>query len=178
MASLLSGSWGRAAGTSDEIDAELIGFLVRLPRDGMSLPPASPVTAAVEVPNEQGGPRLTFPVEFGARTEVVLRVGHLRDGDLVVLEGVLGKDRLRVRQVRDVDVAELRGRLSLPRGPLSIAPATDQLIDVFLDGGPTLPVSLLLTPRTTAPRTSLRDGQVVTLAVVFGRRIVVDLETR
>ncbi len=178
LASLLPGLWWSAASSTDEIEAELIGFLIQLPRDGLRLPPASALMAAVEVPNEQGGPRLVFPVEFGARTEVALRAKHLRGGELVVLEGVLGKGRMRVLQIRDVEVAEFRGRVSLPSGPLSLPPTTDQLIDVFLDGAPTLPVSFLLTPRTTAPRTTLRDGQTVNLAVVLGRRIVVDLETR
>ena len=46
----------------------------------------------------------------------------------------------------------------------------------MLDGA-RLPVGFLLTPRTTAPRTTLRDGQPVGLAVVVGGRVVVDLET-
>jgi hypothetical protein len=49
-------------------------------------------------------------------------------------------------------------------------------VDVMLDGA-SLPVSFLLTPRTTAPRTTLRNGQPVSLAVVVGGRVVVDLET-
>lgn len=177
-ASLLSGVWWQTARGADEIEAELIGFLTQLPRDGLRLPPASAVAAALEVPNEQGGSRLVFPVEFGRRTEVGLRANPLlRGGELVVLEGVLGKGRLRVLQIRDVEVAEFKGRVSLPGGPLSLPPTTDQLIDVFLEGASTLPVSFLLTPRTTTPRTSLRDGQRVSLAVVLGHRIVVDLET-
>jgi hypothetical protein len=178
IAGLLPGGWSSVATSSDEIEAELIGFLVQLPRDGLHLPPPSVVAAALEVPNEQGGPRVVFPVEFGARTEVTLRASHVRDGELVVLEGVLYPGRLRVLHVREVDVAEFRGRVSLPGGPLSLPPTTDQLVDVFLDGSPTLPVAFLLTPRTTSPRMSLRDGQPVSLGVVIGRRLVVDLETR
>ena len=102
----------------------------------------------------------------------------MRGGDLVVLEGVLYPGRLRVLHVREVDVAEFRGRLSLPDGPLPLPPTADQLIDVRLDGGASLPVTFLLTPRTTSPRTSLRDGQPVSLTVVVGRRLVVDLEAR
>ena len=176
IASLLPGGWSSVATGSDEIEAELIGFLVHVPPGGLRLPPASVVTATLEVPNEQGGPRVVFPVEFGARTEVALRASHVRGGDLVVLEGVLSPGRLRVLHVREVDVAEFRGRVSLPAGPLSLPAATDQLVDVFLDGGASLPVSFLLTPRTTSPRMSLRDGQPVSLAVVIGRRLVVDLE--
>lgn len=175
-ASLLPGDWASAATSTDEIEAELIGFLVQLPPDGLRLPPASVVTAALEVPNEQGGPRVVFPVEFGARTEVTLRPSHVRGGELVVLEGVLYPGRLRVLHIRDVEVMEFRGRVSLPGGPLSLPPTTDQLVEVFLDGGASLPVSFLLTPRTTGPRMSLRDGQPVSLAVVVGRRLVVDLE--
>jgi hypothetical protein len=175
--SLLPAVWGGAARTSDEVEAELVGFLVGLPRDGLRLPPAAAVMASLEVPNELGGPRLVFPVEFGVRTEVTLRVNPLRGGELVILEGVLGKGRMRVLQIRDVEVAEFEGRVSLPGGPLALPTATDQPVDIFLDGAPTVAVGFLLTPRTAAPRTTLRDGQRVHLAVVLGRRIVVDLET-
>jgi hypothetical protein len=178
VAILLPGVWGNAARSADEVEAELVGFLSQLPREGLRLPPASAVRAMLEVPNEQGGPRLLFPLEFGARTEITLRANHLRGGELVVVEGVVAQGRLRVLQIRDVEVAEFKGRVSLPAGPLALPAPEDQLIDVLLEGASTLPVSFLLTPRTAAPRTTLRDGQRVSLAVVLGHRIVVDLETR
>jgi len=173
---LLVGDRGNVASGGDEIEAELIGFLAQLPGDVLRLPPAAPVTATLAVPNDQGGPRIVFPIEFTPRTGSPARARHVRDGDLVVLEGLLQDGRMRVLQVRDVDVAEFAGRLSLPDGPVSLPLAGDRLVDVVLDGS-RLPVGFLLTPRTTAPRTALRDGQPVTLAVVVGGRIVVDLAT-
>ena len=158
-----------------EIEAELIGFLGQLPRDGLRLPLASPAVATLEVPNEQGGPRIVFPLEFTPRTGSSARAKHVRGGDLVVVEGVLHGGRMRVLQVRDVDIAEFKGRLSLPDGPVSLPLNADRLVDVLLDGA-RLAVGFLLTPRTTAPRTTLRDGQAVNLAVVVSGRIVVDLE--
>ena len=173
---LLPGGWGSDAGAADEIEAELVGFLVQLPRDGLRLPPTSTATATLEVPNELGGPRVVFPVEFNRQTGGTFRASHVRSGDLVVLQGVLRGARMLVLQIRDVDVAEFKGRLSLPDGPVALPLTADRLVDVLLDGT-RLPVSFLLTPRTTAPRTTLRDGQPVSLAVVVGGRVVVDLET-
>ena len=167
---------GTALG-ADEIDAELIGFLVQLPPGGLRLPPAAMTTVTLEVPNEQGGPRVAFAVEFGPRTEIDLRDNLLRNGALVMLEGALHPGRLRVRRVSDVDVAEVRGRVALPAGPLDLPAPADRLLGIILDGAPGLTVTFLLTTRTTTPRTSLRDGQPVSLAVVVGRRLVVDLET-
>jgi hypothetical protein len=175
-AALLAGGWSAGAGGSDEIEAELVGFVAQLPRDGLRLPPASPTAAILEVPNEQGGPRIVFPVEFGRQTGGTLRASHVRSGDLVLLQGVLRGGRLHVLQIRDVDVAEFKGRVALPDGPVALPVAADRLVDVMLDGA-RIPVSFLLTPRTTAPRTTLRDGQAVNLAVVVSGRIVVDLET-
>lgn len=173
---LFAGTWGSGARGADEIEAELTGFLVQLPREGLRLPPASTATATLEVPNEAGGPRVIFPIEFTRRTGGSLRASHLRNGDLVALQGVLRGGRMQVLQIREVDVAELTGRLSLPDGPLALPLAADRLVDVVLDGA-RVPVGFLLTPRTSAPRTILRDGQPVTLAVVVSGRIVVDLET-
>ena len=124
---LLPGVMDGAPGSSDVIDTELIGFLAQLPREGLRLPPAASARATLEVPNELGGPRLTFPLEFTPRTEVAFRASHVRGGELV------------------------------------------------LDGA-SLTITFLLTPQTTSPRTTLRDGQPVNLAVVVGRRLVVDLE--
>jgi hypothetical protein len=116
-------------------------------------------------------------VEFGPRTDVALRENAVRNGELVVIEGVLRPGRLRVRRIGDVDVVEFRGRAALPAGPLALPASADRLLDVVLDGASSLAVTFLITPRTTAPRTSLRDGQPVTLTVVTGRSLVVDLET-
>lgn len=174
VACLLGEGWETGA-RGDEIEAELIGFLAQLPRDGLRLPPAVPAMATLEVPNDQGGPRIVFPLAFTPRTGSAARASHVRAGDLVLLEGVLDGGRMRVLQVRDVDITEFNGRLSLPGGPVSLPLTTDRLVDVVLDGA-SLPVGFLLTPRTSAPRTILRDGQPVSLAVVVGGRIVVDLE--
>jgi hypothetical protein len=177
LAALLAATMVGGAPGSDEIDAELVGFLAQLPPGGLRLPPAAIATAALEVPNEQGGPRIVFAVEFGPRTDVALRENAVRNGELVVIEGVLRPGRLRVRRIGDVDVVEFRGRAALPAGPLALPASADRLLDVVLDGASSLAVTFLITPRTTAPRTSLRDGQPVTLTVVTGRSLVVDLET-
>ena len=172
-ACLLASGWGPGTARAND-EAELIGFLSQLPRDGLRLPPAAPVAATLEVPNEQGGPRIVFPVEFTPRTASAARK-HVRVGDLVALEGLLQGGQLRVLQVRDVDVTEFSGRLSLPDGPVTLPVPADRLVDVVLDGA-RLPVGFLLTPQTAAPRTTLGDGHAVTLAVVVSGRIVVDLE--
>lgn len=176
IASLLAGGWWSGAHGADEIEAELVGFLAHLPRDGLRLPPTSTATATLEVPNEQGGPRVVFPVAFSRQTGGTLRASQVRSGDLVLLQGVLREGRMHVLQIRDVEVAEFTGRVSLPDGPVTLPLAADRMVDVTLDGT-RLPVGFLLTPRTTAPRTTLRHGQPVSLAVVVGGRIVVDLET-
>jgi hypothetical protein len=177
LASILAAAGIGEAPGAEEIDAELVGFLAQVPPGGLRLPPLAASTAALEVPNEQGGPRTVFAVEFGPRTEVLLREKLLRGGELVALEGVLRPGRLRVRRISEVDVAEFRGRVSLPGGPLALPASGDRLLDVVLDGASRLAVTFLLTPRTASPRTSLRDGQPVTLTVVVGRSLVVDLET-
>jgi hypothetical protein len=52
----------------------------------------------------------------------------------------------------------------------------DRLVEIFLDGASRLPVSFLLTPRTSSRQVSHRDGQAVTITVVSGRRLVVGIE--
>jgi hypothetical protein len=176
VACLLWSGWAPGARGADAIDAELIGFLAQIPRDGLRLPPPAPATATLEVPNEQGGPRIVFPLEFTPRTGPG-RARLVRPGDLVLLEGVIQGGRMRVTQVRDVEIAEFKGRLSLPDGPLSLPLAADRLVDVVLEGA-RVPIGFLITPRTTGPRTTLRDGQSVALAVVVSGRIVIDLDPR
>ena len=78
--------------------------------------------------------------------------------------------------MREIDVAEYSGRVSLPQGPLELPVASDRLVEVFLDGASSLPINFLLTPRTTSRQSSLRDGQPVTIVVVSGRRLVVGIE--
>jgi len=79
---------------------------------------------------------------------------------LVVTFLVAGTCRTAAGSADDVEV-ELVGFLRLPPS-----------------GGMTARlVTFLLTPRTTSRRTSLRDGEPVTLAVVNGRRLVVGIET-
>jgi hypothetical protein len=173
---LVAGTCRGAAGSADDVEVELVGFLGTLPDEDLRLPLSSGMTARFEVPNEQGGARVAFTVELTPRTEFVRNADRVRGDQLVVLEGVLERERLRVLRVREVDVAEYSGRLSLREGPLALPLATDRLVEVFLDGAPSLPVTFLLTPRTTSRRTSLRDGQPVTLAVVNGRRLVVGIE--
>ena len=174
---LVAGTCRPAAGSADDVEVELVGFLGKLPEGGLRLPLSSRMTARFEVPNEQGGARVAFTVEFTPRSEFSRDAVRVRGDQLVVLEGVLQPDRLQVLRVREVDVAEYSGRLSLREGPLALPLSTDHLVEVFLDGAPNLPVTFLLTPRTTSRRTSLRDGQPVTLAVVNGRRLVVGIET-
>jgi hypothetical protein len=161
---------------ADEVEVELVGFLGRLPDSGSrSLPPAG-TTSRFEVPSEQGGVRQVFMVEFTARTELGPDTGRLRSGQLVILQGVLQGDRLRVTRVREIDVAEYGGRVSLPDGPLALPVTGDRTLNVQLDGSPSVSVSFLLMPRTASRLRSLRDGLSVVLTVVNGWRLVVGIE--
>lgn len=165
-----------AAGSADEVEVELVGFLDRLPEGGLRLPLSSRTVARLDVPNEQGGARIAFTVELTPRTEFSRGTGRVRGDQLVVMEGVLREDRLRVLRISDVDVAEYSGRVSLREGSLELPVAADRLVEIVLDGASSLPVTFLLTPRTTSRQSILLDGQRVTLAVVSGRRLVVGIE--
>jgi hypothetical protein len=162
---------------ADEVEVELVGFLGRLPDDGSRPLPAAGTTTRLEVPNEQGGARQVFTVEFTARTELGPDTGRLRSGQLVILQGVLQGDRVRITRVREIDVAEYMGRVSLPDGPLALPVTSDRTVNVRLDGSPNVFVSFLLMPRTTSRLRSLRDGQSVALTVVNGWRLVVGIES-
>jgi hypothetical protein len=164
------------AGAADEVEVELVGFLDTLAEGGLRLPLSSETIARLEVPNEQGGARIAFTVELTPRTEFSRDAGRVRGDQLIVMEGVLQPGGLRVLRVREIDVAEYSGRVSLREGTLELPVATDRLVEIVLDGTSSLPVSFLLTPRTTSRQSSLRDGQSVTLAVVSGRRLVVGIE--
>jgi hypothetical protein len=161
---------------ADEVEVELVGFLGRLPDGGSLLLPAAGTITRLEVPNEQGGARQVFTVEFTGRTELGPDTGRLRSGQLVILQGVLHGDRLRVTRVREIDVAEYVGRVALPDGPLALPVTADRTVNVQLDGSPNVFVSFLLMPRTTSRLRSLRDGQSVALTVVNGWRLVVGIE--
>jgi hypothetical protein len=164
------------AGAADEIEVELVGFLGKLPEGGLRLPLSGGTLARLEVPDEQGGARTAFTVELTPRTEFSGDARRVRGDQLVVMEGVLQPGRLRVLRVREIDVAEYSGRVSLRQGPLELPVASDRLVEVFLDGASSLPINFLLTPRTTSRQSSLRDGQPVTIVVVSGRRLVVGIE--
>jgi hypothetical protein len=166
-----------AAGAADDVEVELVGFLGRLPDGGARPLPAAGTITRLEVPNEQGGPRQVFTVEFTARSELGPDTGQLRSGQLVILQGILQGDRLRVVRIRDIDVAEYGGRVSLPDSSLALPVAADRIVNVHLDGAPSLPVAFLLMPRTASRLRSLRDGQGVTLTVVNGWRLVVGIES-
>jgi len=165
-----------AAFCADEVEVELVGFLGHLPAGGVRLPPSAATTARLEVPNEQGGARVAFTLEFTPRTEFARGSDRLRNDQLVVVEGVLGPGRLWVRRIQEVDIAEYAGRLALRAGSLDLPVAADRLIEIVLDGATTLPVTFLLTPRTSSRQSKLNDGQPVTIAVVTGRRVVVAIE--
>jgi hypothetical protein len=165
------------AGAADDVEVELVGFLGRLPGGGERSRPAEGTITPFEVPNEQGGARQVFMVEFTARTELGPDPGRLRAGQLVILQGVLQSDRLRIMRVREIDVAEYGGRVSLPDGPLALPVTADRTVNVHLDGAPSLPVAFLLMPRTASRLRTLRDGQAVTLTVVNGWRLVVGIES-
>lgn len=165
-----------SAGSVDEVEVELIGFLGRLPEGGLRLPLSSGTVARLEVPNEQGGARIAFTVELTPRTEFARGAGRVRGDQLVVMEGVLREGRLRVLRLSEIDVAEYSGRVSLREGTLDLPVAADRLVEIFLDGASSLPVTFLLTPRTASRQSRLRDGQAVTVTVVSGRRLVVGIE--
>ena len=161
---------------ADEVEVELVGFLGDLPQGWVRLPLSGAMTARLEVPNEQGGSRVAFTVELTPRTEFARDAGRIRNDQLVVVEGVLGPGRLWVRRIHEVDIAEYAGRLALREGPLDLPVVADRLIEIVLDGATTLPVTFLLTPRTSSRQSKLTDGQSVTIAVVSGRRVVVGIE--
>ena len=161
---------------ADEVEVELVGFLGNLPAAGLRLPLSGATLARLEVPNEQGGSRVAFTLEFTPRTEFARDAGRLGNDQLVVVEGVLGPGRLWVRRIHEVDIAEYAGRLALRDGPLDLPVAADRLVEIVLDGATTLPVTFLLTPRTSSRQSKLTDGQSVTIAVVTGRRVVVGIE--
>jgi len=162
--------------SADEVVVELVGFLGNLPAGEVRLPLSGVTTARLEVPNELGGSRVAFTVEFTMHTEFARDAGRLRDQELVVLEGVLRPGRLWARRIHEVDIAEYGGRLALRDGPLDLPVTTDRLVEIFLDGAKTLPVTFLLTPGTSSRQSKLSDGQAVTIAVVTGRRVVVGIE--
>jgi hypothetical protein len=162
--------------SADEVEVELVGFLGNLPAGEVRLPLSGVTPARLEVPNEQGGSRVTFTVEFTTRTEFARDASRLRDDQLVVLEGVLRPGRLWVRRIHEVDIAEYAGRLALRDGPLDLPVTTDRVVEIFLDGATILPVTFLLTPRTSSRQSKLNDGQSVTIAVVSGRRVIVGIE--
>src|SRR5262245_35315718 len=142
LAGVLSGAGAHAGAIADEIDAELVGFLIVMPPGGLRVPPPTPAaTAILEVPNEQGGPRVVFPVELDGRSSITAREHSTRGGELVVVEGVVQPGRLRVIQVRDVDVEQVRGRISRAAAPLSMPLGTDALVEIVLDGGPSSPMT-------------------------------------
>jgi len=89
-------------------------------------------------------------VEFTGRTDFGPDTERVRSGQLVILQGVLQRDRVRVLRIREIDVAEYRGRVSLPQGPLALPVAADRTVDVYLDGGSNLAVTFLLMPRTAS----------------------------
>jgi hypothetical protein len=165
-----------AAGLADDIEVELVGFLDRLPEGGLRLPLSGQTVARLEVPNEQGGARVAFTVELTPRTEFSRGTGRVRGDQLLVMEGVLREDRLRVLRVSEVDVTEYSGRVSLREGSLALPVAADRVVEIFLDGTSSLPVTFLLTPRTISRQSSLLDGQRVTISVVSGRRLAVGIE--
>jgi hypothetical protein len=176
LASSLLTASGSVTASAQEIEVDLVGFLM-LPA-GERLPPSVEATARLEVPNDQGGARLVFPVEFTRRTEVALPGGAARSGQLVTLEGVLHQGRVRIIRLREVQVIEYAARMSLPGGPLALPVADDRIVEVLLEGPSRLAVTVLLTSRTASGRTELRDGQPVVLAVVSASKVVVSIEGR
>lgn len=174
---LLVATPSASAQTPDEVAVELVGFLSGLPTGGLAVPPPRTAAARLEVPNEQGGPRSVFTVELTPGTAGRLPAGRAREGQLVVIDGTLARDRLRARAVGDVDVDRVAGRVALPEGILALPVASDRLVAVRLDGSPSMPLGFLLTPSTGHVVSSLRDGQPVTLVIVNGQRLVVVVET-
>src|SRR5262245_60262248 len=55
--------------SADEVVVELVGFLGNLPAGEVRLPLSGVTTARLEVPNELGGSRVAFTVEFTMHTE-------------------------------------------------------------------------------------------------------------
>jgi hypothetical protein len=172
----LINAWGPTATSAQEIEVDLVGFLVLAA--GERLPPSGEATARLEVPNDQGGARLIFPVEFTRRTEMALPGGTARSGQLVRVEGVIHQGRVRILRLRDVQVIEYGARMSLPGGPLALPVADDRIVEVVLEGPSTLAVTVLLTPRTASRRAVLLDGQPVILTAVNASKVVVKIEGR
>ena len=88
VALLLTG----AVFSADEVEVELVGFLVSLPAGELRLPLSGVTTARLEVPNEQGGSRVAFTVEFTTRTEFA------RDSDRLRLSAPRERQKLKTRE--------------------------------------------------------------------------------
>lgn len=172
----LINAWGPATASAQEIEVDLVGFLVL--GAGERLPPSGEATARLEVPNDQGGARVIVPVELTRRTEMALPGGTARSGQLVRVEGVIHQGRVRILHLRDVQVIEYAARMSLPDGPLALPVADDRIVEIVLEGSSTLAVTVLLTPRTASRRAVLLDGAPVTLTVVNASKVVVRIEGR
>lgn len=169
VASLVSAACPPVA-VADEIEVQLVGFLVHLrsPGGGVRL-------AELDVPNEQGGARVGFEIEITPRTSLAVAGGRLRPGELVVLEGWLAAGRVRAHRIVDVRVVELPGRFLLPDGRLALPLADDRLVQFAVDGSVAPLVFLLLRGAGVAP---VRDRQPVTLGVVSGTRLIVGVDAR
>lgn len=156
---------GPPPAAADEIEVQLVGFLVEVRGPD----------ATLEVPNEQGGPRVTFRIEITPGASIHVTGGRLRSGELVVLDGLLAARRIRAHRVADVQVVELNGRFMLAEGSIALPVASDRLVQLAVDGS-TAPLTFLLLRGAGVAR--VRDGQPVTLGVVSGTRLIVGVEAR
>jgi hypothetical protein len=176
LAGGLIGAWAPATTSAQEIEVDLVGFLILAGEERLAS--SGEAVARLEVPNDQGGARQIFAVELTRRTEMALPGGKARSGQLVRVEGVIHQGRVRVRSLQDVEVIEYAARMSLPDGPLALPVADDRIVAVVLEGPSTLAVTVLLTPRTASRRAVLLDGQPVTLTAVNASKVVVGIEGR
>ena len=166
---------GRPAGAGETVDVSLLGFLAGLPTTGLELPPATATMARLEVPDEQGGRRLSLPVELSARMDLVRRSDTVRNGQIVEVEGTLVNGSIVIRRLQEPERIEMTGWLSLQEPVLHLPVPGDRLLTVVLGKGVSLP--FLFTPQTESMAPSLRDGDPVVLTVVAGRRLVVGVQS-
>lgn len=167
-------------GTAASGEIELTGFLAGLPPEGLTLPPASTVTARIELPLERGSTRQPFTIDFTPQTRVELEIPRIENGELVDVELVIQGGRLMVTKIGEATVAELFGTLAnLPGGAVTLPVTADQTATLLLGGLPNQSVQFIITSRTKTDFPSVKDGDRVTveLTIATGRLIALEIKT-
>lgn len=165
-----------------ELKLEFIGFLAGLTDEaGLSLPPASTVTAQIELPLERGSALASFGIDFTPQTQVKLRSAVVRNGQLVKVRLVVRDGGLVVKRIREAEVGQFFGTVAdLPDGALALPVEADQPITLLLGDLADLPLQVVITPLTQTGLKSLADGDpvAVKVTVVAGQTTALRIHTQ